>query len=191
MRRCFGLFAVGLAVSLALGGCSPGDSPGSGGSSSVSSSVAVPPPPSSDGPEMDALYAEAEQVFLRSLEIRNQFEGQGNYNEFPPELGSVLADPYLTWTHALYDYGKERGLHTPEGVKPEVTTRPYPGVSREGSEIALQACQDTRLTPALDSSGQLFSEGGIFYLELYFKRVEGQLRLFYGSHSKVEKCPLS
>ncbi len=191
MHRCNGLVAVGLTALLALTGCTSADPQPSSQSPTVSESNSVLPPSSFDGPEMDALYAEAEQVFLRSLELRNQFESLGDYSEFPSELEVVLADPYLSWMHALYEYGKEHGLHSETDARPELVVRPYRGVTREGSEVALQACQDTRQTPAFDSSDELFSEGSLSYLELYFKRIDGQLRLFYGTHSKVEKCPLA
>ncbi len=75
---------VALAVSLVLAGCSSDgvdESPGS-----PSPSVSVPAPPSSVDAEMDALYAEAESVFLRSLELRYQFELHGDFSEFPAEL---------------------------------------------------------------------------------------------------------
>ena len=176
---------VALAVSLVLAGCSPGD-PGPS-TSSISPSVSALSPDA----EMAALYAEAEQVFLQSLELRDRFELLGDYSMFPAELEEVLADPYLAWMRSLYEYGKEHGLHAAVDSEPGLIVRPYPGVSREGSDVALQACQDTRMTPALDSDGNVFSEGSLSYLELYFQRIDGKLRLFYGTHVKVEQCPLS
>ena len=180
---------VALAVSLVLAGCSPGgvdESP-----DSPSPSVSVPAPPSSVDAEMDALYAEAESVFMSSLELRDQFELRGDYSEFPAELQDFVADPYLSWLRETFEFMKEKRWRAPEGAEPVLTLRPYPGVSRDGSEVALQACMDTRATPALDEQGQVVSEGAIGYLELYFKRYDDKLKLFYGTTNKVEVCPLS
>lgn len=179
---------VALAVSLVLAGCSPGgvdESP-----DSPSPSVSVPAPPSSVNAEMDALYAEAESVFMRSLELRYRYELRGDFSEFPPELSEVLADPYLSWVRQMYEFYREQNWSSPEGIEPAMVIRPYPGASREGSDVALQACQDTTQVPALDANGQVVSEGGLDYLELYFKRMDGNLKLFYGTHHGIEQCPL-
>ncbi len=183
------LVVVALAVSLVLAGCSPGgvdESPGS-----PLPSASVPAPPSSVNAEMDALYAEAESVFLRSLELRYRYELHGDFSGFPSELNEVLADPYLSWNRQLYEFYQEKKWSSPEGAKPVVVVRPYPGVTREGSDVALQACMDTRPVAVMDTNGQLMSEGILGYLELYFKRFDGQLKLFYGTTSEVEECPLS
>ncbi len=180
-----------LVVLPAVAGCSPGDSSASAGSADAGSpSVSAPPPPSSPGPEMDALYAEAERVFLRSLELRDQFELRGDFSEFPPELSDLLADRYLTSVHELYDFYKDKGWHSPEGAVPITTVGRYPGASKAGSEVALQACMDTRPTPSLDDSGQIVSEGKLYRLELFFGHFDGRLKLFDGSSSEVLECTL-
>ncbi|WIY83177.1 hypothetical protein [Propionimicrobium sp. PCR01-08-3] len=138
---------------------------------------------------MDALYAEAEQVFRRSMELRNQFEGSGDYSEFPAELNELLADPYLDSVHQLFDFGRENGLHGPAGVGPALTVARYPGVSKGGSEVALRACLDSRDAPALDADGEVFSEGGLFHMKLFFKHFEGSLKLFDGTTGSVDECP--
>ncbi|MEA5120021.1 MAG: hypothetical protein VB040_01975 [Propionibacterium sp.] len=182
---------VALAVSLVLAGCSPeGSSSDDGSPRAGSPSISVPLPPSSVGAELDALYAEAEQVFLRSLELRDQFELRGDFSEFPPELNDLLADRYLASVHELYDFYKDKGWHSPEGTVPITTVKPYPGASKAGSEVALQACMDTRPTPSLDHAGQIVSEGKLYRLELFFGHFDGKLKLFDGSSSEVLECAL-
>ena len=140
---------------------------------------------------MDALYADAEQVYRRSLEIRDQYELRGEYGDgFPQELNDLSAEPYLTSLIALYDFYKEKGWRAPEGTQPILTVGRYPGVSKAGSEVALQACMDTRPSPAIDADGNVVSEGVIYRLELFFKHFDGRLKLFEGSTNKVEQCGL-
>ena len=181
------LVVVALAVSLVLAGCSPGgvdESPGS-----PSPSASVPAPPSSVNAETEALYAEAEYVFLQSMEFRYRFERDGDYTSFPEELGDLLADPFLASVRQLYDYGQQHGLHGQAGTQPKLAIRPYPGASKDGSEVALRVCLDTTEAPALDADGQVFSEGGLFFMELFFKHVDGRLKLFSGTTTEIEQCP--
>ena len=141
---------------------------------------------------MDALYAEAEQVYRRSLELRYEYELRGNYGDgFPEELNDLVAEPYLTSVIALYDFHRENGWRGPEGAEPVVSIARYPGVSKGGSEVSLQGCMDTRLTPAVDLDGQVVSEGTIYRLELFFKHFDGRLKLFDGTTNKVAECALA
>ncbi len=140
---------------------------------------------------MDALYAEAEQVYRRSLELRYEYELRGNYgNGFPEELNDLVAEPYLASAVALYDFYKENGWRSPEGAEPVVSLGRYPGVSKAGSEVALQACVDTRPSPALDADGKVVSEGTMYRVELFFKHFDGRLKLFDGTTNKVAECVL-
>lgn len=181
-----GVACVVGAVAYVMAGCSAGTpgspvSPGSPGSV-VSSS------PSSGG-SADALYAEAEQVYLRSLEVRDRFETYGDYSEFPPELADLLGDPYLRWARVFFDESKVHGWHSPEGARVRVTTKPLPGMSRDGSEVALQTCRDGRGIPALDSAGTQVGSGALAYETLFFKRVDGRLKLFTGTTDQRDSCP--
>ncbi|NLA28254.1 MAG: hypothetical protein GX875_01160 [Propionibacterium sp.] len=140
---------------------------------------------------MDALYAEAERVFLRSNELRYEYELRGNYGEgFPSELNDLVAEPYLSSLVALYDFYKDKGWHSPDGAEPLVVIDRYPGVSKAGSEAALRACVDTRPTPSLDVNGEVVSEGTIYRLELFFKHFDGVLKLFDGTTNEVPECAL-
>ncbi|MFB9618689.1 hypothetical protein [Brooklawnia cerclae] len=156
--------------------------------SSSSTSPTVSPTPSVDV-SADALYAEAEQVYLRSLEVSERYEVHGDYSEFPPEYEELLADPYLEWTRALFDAGKEQGWHVPDGLQLPVTTRSLPGMSRDGSDVALQTCRDNRGVPTLDYNGNQVAEGSLVYETLFFKHVDGRLKLFTGTTDQRDSCP--
>ena len=188
MRRVFSLLA-GLVVAVGLAGCSSGGSVGPTPSGTLSPSVAVSPSPSPT-PDVDALYAEAERVWLRSVELRSGYELRGEFDEFPPELERLLADPHLGLMRAGYEVSKQEGWRAPEGAVPLITTKPLPGVTREGSLLALQTCVDTRPVPLLDPNGQVVSEGRFVLAHLFFKYVEGDLRLFIAdSQGEIEECP--
>ena len=132
----------------------------------------------------------AERVWLRSVELRSGYELRGEFDEFPPELERLLADPHLGLMRAGYEVSKQEGWRAPEGAVPLIKTKPLPGVTREGSLLALQTCVDTRPVPLLDPNGQLVSEGRFVLAHLFFKYVEGDLRLFIAdSQGEIEECP--
>ncbi|MFB9620603.1 hypothetical protein [Brooklawnia cerclae] len=156
--------------------------------SSSSTSPTVSPTPSVDV-SADALYAEAEQVYLRSLEVQKRFELRMDYSEFPPELEELWADPYLGWGRAYFEEAKAHGWHSPEGSSFEVVSTQLPGVSRDGSEVALQTCRDARGIPMLDAAGNEVGEGSLVYETLFFKHVDGRLKLFTGTTDQRDSCP--
>ena len=81
MRHVFCLL-FGLAVVVGLAGCSSGGSGGPTPSGTLSPPPVVSPSPS-PAPGVDALYAEAERVWLRSVELRSGYELRGEFDEFP------------------------------------------------------------------------------------------------------------
>ena len=139
---------------------------------------------------MDALYAEAERIWARSVELRASYELRGNYDEFPPELETLLADPHLALMRSGYEASKQEGWRAPEGAVPIIWSNPLPGISRDGSIVALQTCVDTRPVPLSDSSGRVVSEGRFILAYLFFKDVGGELRLFIAdAQGEIDECP--
>lgn len=188
MRGRMGVVAVGLSVVLVFGACTPGGAePSGGGASSATPMASVSAAPSSDA-EMDALYAEAEQVFWRSMELRYAYELRGDFAPFPDEMSELLADRYLEAAKAQYDFYVEKQWHSPEGAEPVVAVARYPGAAKSGSEVALVACIDTRPTPALNSDGQIVSEGNVHRWEMFFKHFDGKLKLFDGTSKEMSEC---
>lgn len=138
-----------------------------------------------------ALYEQAEQIYRRSREIAYQFELRGDFAEFPEQLNNLLADPYLSWVRESYDFYKENNWHSPDGAVPEIIIEPYQGASKDGSEVALRSCLDTRTTPAFDANNEFVAGGTIVYQELFFKKFGEELKLFTGTGREVEECPLA
>ena len=187
MRRVFSLL-VGFVVVVALAGCSSAGSVGPTPSGTLSPSVVVSPSPS-PAPDMDALYAEAERVLRRSFELEDRYMQAGDFDEYPPELFEVLADPYLSQSQAVFQMMKESGYRAAEGTVAVFTVKPLPGVSRSGSEVALAVCLDTRASPLVDANGNVVSEGALFNPSYYFRHLNGKLMLFLSdAGEEVEKC---
>lgn len=189
----FRFLALPVAAVLLAAGCTPGNGTPTPTPTPSVSSVTSPSPTPTPTPtpsSEDALYAEAERVMTRVYEVSATFEVHGDYSAFPAELYELMADPYLGWTIALFEEGKEGGWHAPEGAFPVIQMAPLPGISsREGSEIALQLCVDTRNVPLLDGNGNVLSEGRIAHDTVFLKRFDGVLKVFTGTTEVVEACP--
>ena len=174
----------------ALAACSPGADV-SPTPSFVTPSVTASASPTPT-PDMDALYAEAERVLRRSFELEDRYIVGGNFDEYPPELFELLADPYLSLSQTGFTHFKESGQRGIEGTTPVITTQPLPGVSTRGSEVALAVCLDTRPAPLVDRNGTVVSEGVLKVSTYFFKQFEGKLKLFQAeSGAEVDKCPFS
>ncbi|MGB3954402.1 MAG: hypothetical protein WBL05_03835 [Brooklawnia sp.] len=133
---------------------------------------------------MDALYAEAEWVVRRATELEEQAIREGSY---PAELEELLADPYLSLSRAGVAQYWELGWKQAEGESAELSFRPRPGLRRDDSEVALEAC--LLATSTVDGEGSVMSESGIVHMTYFFKHVEGDLKLFTSTGEEVEKCP--
>ena len=179
---------AGLALVFALAACSPGADV-SPTPSFVTPSVTASASPTPT-PDMDALYAEAERVLRRSFELEDRYMQTGNFDEYPPELYGVLADPYRSLSIASFAFHKENGFRSSPGTTAVVTVRPAQGVSKSGSEVALAVCLDTRPSPLVDANGNLVSPGGVLSVNYFFKRLDGVLKLFLAEGEEVESCPL-
>ncbi|MGI5950946.1 MAG: hypothetical protein ACOX61_03755 [Brooklawnia sp.] len=186
------ILPVSLALLLATGlsGCGPDsdiNAPPSPVTASSPGPVRSTPTPT---PDKEALYEEAEQIFLRSMELRSAYEHRGDFSEFPPELELLLADPHLNNMRAAYVALQETQWRAPEGSYPAIDTAPLPNAVRDGSLVALQACIDTREVPALDPEGNVVSPGRLLYAHLFFKEFDGDLKLFIADgRGSVEECP--
>lgn len=138
---------------------------------------------------MDALYAEAERVVRRATQLEEEAiqQGPGNY---PAELETLLADPYLTWSRVGVQQYWELGWKGVEGESAGLVLRPQPGVSQDGSEVALEGC--LQATSTVDASGALVGPSSLFYKTYFFRHVDADLRLFTSTMGvEVEQCPFA
>lgn len=174
------------ALLLALSGCSDtADDPASP-ASSATPTVVSPSPVASPTPDMDALYAEAEAVLRAATEWEETAIREGP-PDYPVELESLLADPYLSLSKAGVSEYWELGWTIPPDESFTLIVRPVPGMTRNGSEVALEGCYQT--ANAMDESGTVVSASRLLHKYYYFKHVDGQLRLFGATREgQIEQC---
>ncbi|MGI5951649.1 MAG: hypothetical protein ACOX61_07370 [Brooklawnia sp.] len=178
-----------LALLLGLAGCgsTPEEPVVSPPSVVASSSPVVSQSPT---PDMDALYAEAEQVLRRWVELEKGYELTGDFSEYPPGLQEVLAEPVLGLSRNNFEVAKENGWRAKPGSQPRVTSEPATGMRMDDSEVALRICLDTTDAPMVDASGEVVSPGGFQVLVFYFKYFDEDLKIFAtSSYELVTACP--
>lgn len=183
------LLCLGLVAGLA--GCSASGSVPAGTPTPLAPSASPEhSPAASPTPDLDALYAEAERVVRRATELEEQAIRDGG-PEYPAELEELLADPYLTWSRVGVQEYWNLGWTLPDGLTPRLILRPQPGVSQDGSDLALEGCLET--PPAVDATGAVVSQGVLLHRSYFLKGVDGgSLRLFTATRgTKVEQCPWS
>lgn len=148
------------------------------------------PPVATPTPDMEALHAEAERVVWRWAELERSYLLDGEYEEYPPRLSDVLAEPYISNSRVIYEEMKALDLRIAPGTSADFTILPAPKAHKHGSEVALWVCQDTRTSPLVDAAGNVISPGRIILILFYFKHFDGALKLFYADSSEVvEACP--
>lgn len=187
-KRRIWISLAGLALAAGLAGCSQDD----GAAPTPSPTPSPPPsvtPSASPTPDMDALYEQAEWIVRRATELEEQAIEQGP-GSYPAELEELLAEPYLSWSRAGVQQYWELGWTGPEGESAQLALGPLLGVSKDGSEVTLEACLWT--TPAVDASGTVVSPSALFHRNYYLKHVDEVLKLFTASGGiEVDQCPIS
>lgn len=180
--------AIVLALALALAACSNGTDtppPQSATSSPLTSPTVVQTSPT---PDMDALYTEAERIVRRAYELEHSSAFDGT-DDYPAELETLLADPYLSWSRAGIQQYHDLGWYPQDGKMPELIVEPAIGTNSDGSEVALKCCLQT--VPAVNASGEVVSEAVLWYTTYFFKHVDGDLRLFTATEAqRIDQCPL-
>lgn len=184
-RRLFSAL-LALVIALGLAACRPEPVDPTPTPTPTPSPVVTPSPTVDEYAE---LYEEAKQVYLRSVEVSKPFDMLGEFNGFPPELEDLLADPYLGLTRSAYELYEQRGIHALPGPDPVFTFAEHRGVARDGSDIAIRACQDARGVTMVDATGAVIPAWDLSLSVLYFKRFEGHLKLFFSEVREVDACP--
>lgn len=137
--------------------------------------------------EQEALYAEAERVLRRSVELEAQIIKDGA-DQYPAELTELLADRYLVESQALFLHYREVGWKFAADSYPTVTLRRQPTMSVPGSEAALEGCMVTM--PAYDEGGRLVSDSVQWHMFYFFRHIDGKLKLFADQGmQEVSQCP--
>ena len=155
-------------------------------------SMATVPAATQSSPSQDELFAEAERVFRRAVEILDRFEGQGDFSGFPTEMNEVAMGEYLATSKVLYDFLAEKRWRSTPGTSPTITSEPAPGLRLEGSVATLHVCTDSRQAPLVDESGTQVNQGALKESRFYFSYdTDGLLKISVEQYREVESCKLA
>ena len=148
--------------------------------------------PSPSATSEDELYAEAERVFRRMLEINDRFEMYGDFSGFPAEMNEVAMGAFLADSQAMYEFLADKQWHGDPARRSTMRSEPAPGLSYEDSIAALHTCNDGSDSPLIGPDGSVVSEGRIVEARVFFKYdTDGRLKIFAQQYREVEQCPAS
>ena len=154
-------------------------------------SMATVPAATQSSPSQDELFAEAERVFRRSVEISARFDGGGDFSGFPTEMNEVAMGEYLAAIRAGYDLLAEKKWVGKPDEHPIIKSEPAPALAVHGSVIALHVCKDARNVNLYDQNGNLASAGGLTESRYYFSYdTDGLLKISVEQYREVESCAL-
>lgn len=138
----------------------------------------------------DKLYAEAEAVYRRFLAEDLRISRAGGTEAATDELLATTAGDFLA--RALDGYRRDRAekLTVEHGTRVVMSLKRMIGVSKAGSLVALRACLDASSVKVY-RSGKYVGRGLITEDDLYFGKVDAQLRLIGADGKEVSSCESS
>lgn len=135
----------------------------------------------------DALYAEAEAVTREFYAELEKMYRAGGYAELPPELEAMTAGSARTSTLDLTRKVHGRASKSVGGEFKLVWIRRNVGAVKEASEVSVVACVDARSTRTV-TPGKPETSGGVGTDALFFRHVEGVLKVWADGPSDMEGC---
>ncbi|HSN42828.1 MAG TPA: hypothetical protein VLR88_02085, partial [Propionibacteriaceae bacterium] len=176
------ILAVG-AICLALSACS--GTPDAAVSPSVSVTAGTPTPSVSD-PAKDPLYLEAVEVYEKYLAESFKLERAGGAATLPAVFDDFLVGTYRDTIEELYQKTSEAEIWMAASPDPKVRFGSLPGVSRSGSDVALEVCVDATGVDILGPGNEVVHRGALIHRQLFFSRSkDGVLRASSGSAKGV------
>lgn len=173
------------ALVLTAGACGRSQPPQTPSPSPV---ITSSPTPSVD-PSEEALYAEAERVYLAYMATRETYVSTGDYSVFPEDAFAELLSPdYLLKVRAVFDLEKEHGWQLLGGA-PNETVEPAPSIGKDGSVVAITTCSDNRDRIVVNSAGEQ-SPGKLVIGPYFFKYFDGRLKISGSDVREAEACPI-
>lgn len=134
----------------------------------------------------DALYAEAEEVNREFRKLLEPFYRMQAPAEPPDELLALTAGSAEEDLRGLFSELHENGFLLTGGEFVYSVER-NPAAAKEGSEVSLKVCVDASSATVRSESGEEWP-GAVIVDYLYFKRVDGALKLWATDDEVVESC---
>ncbi len=197
-------FVATLAAVLLLAGCQPSSPVEPTPSSSPASPSRAPTPTFSCTPEAggeetpcsqaeydemkakDKLYAEAEAVFREYFAENIRISRAGGVQEPTDVLLRTTSGSVLENLMEVFKNMAKRGVAA-RGHDPTLSVERAAGLSREGSIVALQVCADASGW-SFYQGDELVSRGRPAEERVYFRRLDGLLKMSFSEGKWVEKC---
>jgi len=134
----------------------------------------------------NALIAEAEAVYRKFWDENVRINQMGGVKAATPTLRETTTGMFLEATLATYQEILDEGLTGVGDVK-LVTLTPRSDLIHEGSLISLEACTDASNLEFRRGKRRV-DNGPIYVEEVYLKRFDGALKLFYVQSKLVKSC---
>lgn len=135
----------------------------------------------------DALYAEAEAVYREFFAENIRISRAGGITEPTEVILRTTSGAVQETVMAVFRDMAARRVHA-EGDDPLLTIARAPGLSRNGSLVALQVCADASLW-GFYTNGERVSSGRTAQERVYFARDNGLLKMAYSEGKWVDTCP--
>ena len=188
------LIALALLPAVLLAGCGPAPAPGP-----TPTSYTCTPEAGGDAypctveehaimVALDALYDEAETVYRRHMTEVFRLSSHWELAEVTPEIEATAGGPYLELITQRIAENKADRIERISG-EPEIAwVKRLPDKSMGGSIVALWSCMDAsqRIATTLDAPDG--EPGIIAQARVYFRRVDGALKLWESETKLVESC---
>lgn len=137
---------------------------------------------------MDALYAEAETVLRRYVaEVDRQY-ANWELRAMTPELEATTMGSFRSYEEQLIEKSRAKQLRRVNGAQPMAWIKRIPGLARDGSIVALEACEDGRAERYLDKDMAASQPGEVFLYRYFFARSGESLKITQSEFKKGESC---
>lgn len=135
--------------------------------------------------KLDALYAEAEDVYRRFVAEDVKLLRSGGLAEGPvlDLIGGPMVDRYKARRQDQHD-----AKVTMTGDVSIAYVRRLPGYSYEGSDVTLSSCVDGSGMKGYGPSGNELGPGNVVIYNTYFKQVNEGLRVWWEKSQKAGSC---
>lgn len=202
MRVCAMAACAVVAAGMVLTGCGPAAPPTSGtptvvgtGPTAAATPLCTPESGGSATPctqeqyeemkKLDALYAEAEDVYRRFVAEDVKLLHSGGLAEGP--VLDLIAGPMVDRYAA--EKKKQHDLKiTMRGDAMIAYVRRLPGRSYDGSEVALVSCLDGSGLTGFDTAGKNLGRGAVVTYNSYFKHEGSAVKLWWDESKAVASC---
>lgn len=136
----------------------------------------------------DALYAEAEAVLRRFLAEDARIQFLSDESTPSPVIVETTGGPFLQAMTSAYRQIREANVRGASDALPVIAqVRRQPGISRQGSVVALEACVDATRVP-ITRDGQEAGFGVAGRNTYFFVRDDSSLKIWTNEGQEVERC---